>query len=117
MEDEAAAWDVEERFWTGGAAHYATALDPACVMAFPAPAGIMAGPEIAASLARAPRWASVVMSERRAARPVPGLLVLGYHARGQRAGAPPYEAYCTSVYHRAGGAVWKLVQHQQTPVT
>ena len=42
MTDEE-AWRVEERFWTGGEEHYREALDPACVMAFPAPAGIMHG--------------------------------------------------------------------------
>ena len=46
MEAEA-AWALEERFWTGGAAHYAAALHPDCVMAFPPPAGLLAGPAIA----------------------------------------------------------------------
>ena len=43
------AWRAEERFWTGGQDHYSEALDPECVMAFPAPAGIMQGPGIAQS--------------------------------------------------------------------
>ena len=101
MDDDAAwdaIWALEERFWTGGEDHYRSALDPACVMAFPAPAGVMSGPSIAASLAQAPRWSSVVMSGRHVARPAPGLIVLGYRAQGQRDGAALYEAFCTSTY-------------------
>lgn len=113
--DDAAVWAQEERFWTAGEDHYAGVLDPDCLMAFPAPAGLMAGAEIAPSLAAAPRWASVEMTERRIARPGTGLLVLGYRALGRRDGAAPYEAYCTSCYRDAGGG-WRLIQHQQTPV-
>lgn len=114
MTDEE-AWRVEERFWTGREDHYREALDPACVMAFPAPAGIMrGGAAIARSLAGAPRWASVEMAERHVARPAADLLVLAYKARGLRDGAAAYEAYCTSAY-RCDGGRWLLVQHQQTP--
>lgn len=84
-------------------------------MAFPAPAGIIAGPAIAQSLADAPRWASVEMAERHVGRPAADLLVLAYKARGVRDGAAPYGAYCTSTYRRDGDR-WLLVQHQQTPV-
>jgi hypothetical protein len=114
MTDEE-AWRAEERFWTAGAEHYREALDPACVMALPAPAGIMHGAGIAQSLADAPRWSSVTMAEAHVGRPAPDLLVLAYKARGLRDGAAPYEAYCTSTYRDAGDR-WRLVQHQQTPV-
>lgn len=109
------AWRAEERFWTDGEDHYREALDPACVMAFPAPAGIIAGSAIAQSLAGAPHWASVEIAERHVGRPAADLLVLAYKARGLRDGAAPYEAYCTSTYRRAGDH-WRLIQHQQTPV-
>ena len=108
------AWRVEERFWTGGADHYREALDPACVMAFPSPAGIIKGPEVVQSLAGAPRWSSVTMTETHAGRPSDNLLVLAYKARGRRDGTAPYDAYCTSTYRKVG-ARWRLVQHQQTP--
>ena len=113
MTDEE-AWRAEERFWTGGEDHYSEALDPECVMAFPAPAGIMrGGAAIARSLAGVPRWASVEMAERHVGRPTADLLVLAYRARGSRDGAAPYGAYCTSTY-RDDGYRWRLVQHQQT---
>ena len=108
------AWRMEERIWTSGEDHYREALDPACVMAFPPPAGIIAGPAIARSLAGAPRWTSVTMTETRIGRPSDDLLVLAYKARGLRDGSAPYDAYCTSTYRRADDR-WRLVQHQQTP--
>ena len=114
MSDDA-IWSLEERFWTGGEDHYGSALHPACVMAFPAPAGLLSGPAITRSLAQAPRWSSVAMSERHLARPGSELVVLGYRARAIRAGAEAYEAYCTSSYRRDEDG-WRLVQHQQTPI-
>ena len=113
--DDATAWVLEERFWLDDDAQVLAAVDPECIMAFPAPTGLLAGPSIAWSLAGAVRWSSVQMTERRVARPGPGVLVLGYRARGERKGARPYEAFCTSTY-RATEHGWMLVQHQQTPV-
>ena len=109
--EDAALWALEERFWTAGAAE---SLDPACIMAFPAPTGLLSGAAIGESLAAAPRWACVALTERRIAHPAPGLAVLGYRARGLWDGAPAYAAVCTSCY-RATAAGWRLVQHQQTP--
>jgi hypothetical protein len=84
-------------------------------MALPGPAGILSGEAIQAGVAAAPRWSAVAMTELQARHPAPGLAVLGYRARGTRAGAPPSEAYCTSCY-LAAVAGWRLVQHQQTPI-
>jgi hypothetical protein len=114
--DDDAIWRLEERFWTGGAEHYAAALHPGCVMAFPAPVGILSGPSIGASLAGAPRWASVEMSERAVTRAGTAAVALGYRALGRREGAEPYDAFCTSTY-AATAEGWKLIQHQQTPVS
>lgn len=105
-------WDLERRFWLEGPEHYARALDPGCVMVFPF--GVLQGAAIAASLDGAPRWTSVDMAERTLARPTDDLVVLAYRARGERAGAEPYAAWCSSTYRR-DGAGWRLVQHQQTP--
>jgi len=113
--DDDAIWAMEERFWTGSTDYYGSALDPECIMVFPEPVGIMSGPSIMQSLAQAPRWASVTMTERHVAHPSPGLLVVGYRARGSRHGKTSYEALCTSAYHSADNG-WKLVLHQQTPI-
>lgn len=108
-------WALEELFWTGDATAALASLDPACVMAFPAPAGILSGEAIHASITAAPRWSAVAMTELQARHPAPGFAVLSYRACGVRAGAPPYEAFCISSY-RAAPAGWRLVQHQQVPI-
>ncbi len=114
MDDEIAR--LEQAFWTQGAAHYRAFLDPACVMAFPAPTGILSGTQaITATLEGAPRWRAVTMHERRLARVGSDLAVHAYRAEAVREGGPPYVAYCTSTYRRDGQR-WRLVQHQQTPV-
>jgi len=84
-------------------------------MGFPAPVGIMMGKAILESLAQAPRWSSVEMSARPVVRPRSDLIALGYRARGNRAGADLYEAFCTSSYRATTGG-WKLFQHHQTPI-
>jgi hypothetical protein len=108
-------WSLEERFWIAGESHYRSALDPECIMGFPAPVGIMKGNAILQSLAQAPRWSSVEISERHIVRPTSDLIALGYRARGNRTGAEPYEALCTSSYRATAGG-WKLFQHHQTPI-
>jgi len=84
-------------------------------MGFPAPIGIMVGKAILESLAQAPRWSSVEISECQIARPASDLIALGYRAKGKRAAADYYDAYCTSSYHATSNG-WKLFQHQQTPI-
>jgi hypothetical protein len=101
-------WKLEERLWLEGAEAYAELVHPEAVMAFPG-VGVLAGPAIARSLEGAPRWRSVEMSARRTAQPSPGVTVLAYRARGEREGAAPYEAWCTSTW-----VAGQLVQHQQT---
>ncbi len=113
--DDARAWEAEERLWLEGAEAYADLLHPACVMAFVPPVGILRGEEIGRSLEGAPRWEAVAMTERTLARPDEGTSVLGYRARGRRAGSEPYEAFCTSTWRR-GADGWRIVQHQQTPI-
>jgi len=108
-------WAVERRLWLDDLDAYAAILDPACVMAFPPPAGLMGGAEIAESLTGAPRWADVEMAERRLAQAANDIAVLAYRAAARRAGSGPYHAYCTSTYRRDGGT-WRLIQHQQTPI-
>jgi len=109
------AWAMEEGFWLGDIDRNRSLLSRDCVMAFPAPVGIMTGEAIARSLEGAPRWSAISMIERVLTRPDADTLVLGYRAEGRRDGAEPYRAYCTSTYRR-DGAGWTIVQHQQTPI-
>lgn len=103
-------WALERGFWLGGPEAYGDALHPACLMAFPDPAGLMAGPAIVESLKHGPRWTDVAMDDRRLARPSADVAVLAYTATGRREGAEPYQAYCMSTY-----VAGRLVQHQHTP--
>ena len=112
--NEDVAWEIERQLWTGGAAHYRKLVDPRCVMAFPAPGGLMDFDAIMASLDKMPRWSSVELSEKIVTHPAKDVTVLAYKARGRREGENPYDAFCTSTYCRSGEA-WQLVQHQQSP--
>lgn len=110
--DEAGAlWRLEERFWTGGADVYATAMHPECVMAF-APIGILRGARIVETLDGAPRWTTLDIHAPQLARPAPDVAVLAYEARARREDVI-YRALCTSTYLRTARG-WALVQHQQT---
>jgi hypothetical protein len=113
MDDD--VWRLEELLWIGTLGEFKQATHPACTMAFAAPVGIMTGAEILQSLQGVPRWTSVTMRERQESRPADGVVVLAYEAEGEREGDPPYCAICTSTYARGDG-VWRLVQHQQTPL-
>jgi hypothetical protein len=109
------AWALERRLWLGGVEVYDALLGKDCVMAFPSPVGILKGDAITASLSGAPRWSSVMMSEKVVSRADADTLALGYRAEGRREGLSAYLAYCTSTYRRISGG-WKLIQHQQTPI-
>jgi hypothetical protein len=84
------AWTGEELFWTGGEEHYSKMLDDECIMVFPAPAGIIAGPDIAHSLGNAPRWSAVEMTNKHVRRSSPDVLVLAYKAEATRKDADFY---------------------------
>ena len=113
MDDEK-VWAMEESLWTGDAGHMGAIVDPACLMVFPDPAGIMAAEAALEGLKSAPRWDKVMMTGRQIARPGDGLLILAYKAVGTRSAAADYTALCSSTYRRDGER-WRLVQHQQTP--
>jgi hypothetical protein len=111
---EEVAWDIERQLWTGGGVAYRRLVDPQCVMAFPAPGGLMRFDAIMASIDKMPRWSSVEMSDRMMTHPAKDVTVLAYKARGRREDEKPYDAFCTSTYWRSGEG-WRLVQHQQSP--
>lgn len=59
MNDDDAIWTLEHDFWLTGVEHYEHYLDPACLMAFPPPVGVMDRDAVVESLRDAPRWAGV----------------------------------------------------------
>lgn len=109
-------WKIEERLWTGDGEDVAAALDPACMMAFPQVGILNGAPAILESLRGAPRWVNIEIKDQTLARPEESLAVLAYRARAKRLGdESAYAAVCTSTYVARQG-VWRMVQHQQTPV-
>ena len=113
MTDQTDLWQLEESFWLGGAETFRSTMADGAVMVFPYPAGILQGDGIADSVARAPRWRSVLMSERRI-NLRGNVAVLAYKAEAEREGAPIQTMLCASTYVREEGG-WRLVSHQQTP--
>ncbi len=112
---EDAIWRQEENFWLAAPADAAAMLDPDCLMAFPGPPGLLVGADaIRPTLAQAPRWTRVTMTDRAIATPTEDLAVLAYRAEARRGEAPPWRALCTSTWRRTATG-WRLVQHQQTP--
>ena len=112
MLDDQTLWRLEADFWTGGPAHYRACLRSDAVMVFPEPPGVIVGRDaVLASLAGAPRWETVEMTERRLLRLGEHAAVLLYRVRALRAGTA-YRALCSSSW--AGGC---MVHHQQTPLS
>ena len=113
MDDEE-LWALEEAFWTGGVGAFEERIDPACLMVFPAPAGVLDAARAREGLKGAPRWRKLAMEERRLARPADALAFLAYRAEADRGDGALYRAYCGSAYRREGER-WLLFSHQQTP--
>ncbi|MGO1541230.1 MAG: DUF4440 domain-containing protein [Luteimonas sp.] len=110
-------WQMEAGFWTGDADFYQRHLAHGAMMVFPPPAGVLDRGRIIETISTASRWRDVDMRDRQVARPNPDTVVLAYRASARRDGdASPYRAVCGSVYTRFADG-WRLVLHQQSPVT
>lgn len=107
-------WNLEESFWTGGGDSARGLTAKGAVFVFPYPAGILQGDAIWESMARTPRWRSVVMSDKVMTRQG-DTVVLAYRASAEREGVPIYEVLCASTYLRDEDT-WVLMAHQQTPL-
>lgn len=93
------AWNAGEGLRTGATDRsLAAALDPARIMAFPAPAGILLGPE-------------------GIARPAADLVVLACRAEARRrdGAGPAYTACRTSTCRLSGGGGWRPIRHRRPP--
>lgn len=114
MEDDR-LWRFEESLWTEGPDNYREKVDADVVMVLPRPPFVQTGQDAIAAVADTPVWDSAELTERTASRPQEGLIVIGYRVTAQR-GEERYEAHCTSTIRRLEHEVWRVVQHQQTPV-
>ena len=114
--DDDRIWAFEDRLWRADAQHYHDAIDAECLMVIAAPPYIMTGMEAADVVSKTPRWSTVEFSEQRVSRPQTGLIVIAYRVLAAKEEASPYDARCTSVYHKTDADTWTVVQHQQSPV-
>lgn len=107
---------LEQGLWKGDRAVYEELLAEDALMAFPDPAGLVGRDAILSSVDRAPRWASVDITEPEVRSLNTGAMLLVYRAVARRAGETAlYAALAASVYATRDGD-WRLVFHQQTPV-
>jgi len=61
-----------------------------------------------------PQWSSFEIEDTRVVDLADDAAAVVYHAIAQRGDDPPYQAFVTSTYRRAGDR-WQLALHQQTP--
>ena len=109
-------WSFEESLWTGDAQHYRELIDDECLMVLPEPPYVFTGQQAIEAVSKTPRWSKVVLSKRQVARPQEGLIVIAYLAEAEGAEGKKYRAHCTSTVRRLEHEVWRVVQHQQTPL-
>lgn len=114
--DDGRIWNFETSLWQADPEHYHESIDDACLMVTPAPPYVMTGAEAAAAVSQTPRWDEVAFSEQRVSRPQEGVIVIAYRVLATKHDAEPYDARCTSVYHKNEAGDWTVIQHQQTPV-
>jgi len=113
--DDTRLWSFEQSLWTEGPDNYREKVDPEVVMVLPRPPFVLRGQDAIEAVAATPVWDRAELTERQVSRPQEGLIVIGYQVRAER-GEEAYEAHCTSVIRRLEHEVWRVVQHQQSPV-
>ena len=109
-------WGFEESLWLGNADHYREQIDGECLMVLPEPPFVIAGQQAVDAVSDTPRWSRVALTQQQIKRPQEGLIVVAYKAEAYREEGKAYEAFCTSTYRRVAHDVWRVVQHQQTPL-
>jgi hypothetical protein len=115
--DDDRLWNFEQSLWTEGPDNYREKVDGEVVMVLPRPPYVLRGDAAIGAVAETPVWSAAELTERQVSRPQEGLIVIGYRVRATREGEHDgYEAHCTSVIRRLEHEVWRVVQHQQTPV-
>lgn len=104
--------DIEKGFWHEGADYYNQHITENAVFVFP---GMRLEKEDGVAAAdAAPRWDSLDITETELVELSEKIVILTYHAAGQREGKKPYTGNITTVY-RLVGEEPKMAFHQQTP--
>lgn len=107
---------IEQMLWTGGPEAYRHHLDDECLLAFAQMAGVSSRDEVAGMVQDSERWRNLDMEVEGVLQPTTNIAILTYRARAVRGEDEPYHALVSSVYAKRDDA-WKLVFHQQTPIS
>jgi ketosteroid isomerase-like protein len=108
---------LEEAFWHAAAdlAFYREHMDADALMVFPAPFGVLNAGQVLEAVAQNTPWTRVEMRETKVTT-AGDTAVVAYRAYAEKEDGSSYSTYAGSVYVRRDDA-WKLVFHQQTPIT
>jgi hypothetical protein len=110
-------WTMEEGFWTEDARFYELHLDPHATMHFPEPIGILDRERTISAVRDGERWSEVTFEDQKLVDLSGGLCVLAYRAAARRAqDVAAFQTRVISLY-RKGEQDWRLLYHQQTPIT
>lgn len=108
---------LERGFWAGGSSYYKENTDFECLVAFSADmAGVMDSSSLAETAGDGNRWKKLELELKGTVQPSKDVFLLTYEARAIRSGGEEYRALVSTGYvRRAVG--WKMMFHQQTPLT
>lgn len=108
--------DFEKQFWMGDSGFYEENLAENAVMIFPEPTGFLNRKDVIQSLGEESRWTDVDFSEVQINHISEDVAQLTYRAEANRSDGSEYRTLANSVFVQEGKS-WKLISHQQTPVT
>ena len=108
---------MERQFWLADAAYYEQHVAADALMVLPEPAGLQRKDQVVRSIAASQRWSEVELENVTLLRLGERNAILHYRALARRPGQEArYAALVSSVY-TSRDQEWKLVFHQQTPIT
>ena len=109
---------LEKQFWTGDKDFYRRNVDDSCLVAFgPEMAGVMSNKDIAATAKDGGnRWKNLDIQLKGLIEPSNDVAILSYEASATRDSGEPYAALVSTGYAKRDDG-WKMVFHQQTPLS
>jgi hypothetical protein len=108
---------LEKQFWNGNADFYRRHVAAECLTVFSEKmAGVLDREKIAGTAQDGGRWKDVAIEEKGFVEPSDGVAILTYRADAHRKDGEFYQALVSSGYVKEKGG-WKLMFHQQTPLT
>lgn len=110
---------IERELWGSEAEAYRRNLDDDCLVVFTEMSGVWSRDEVAGMVEGGESWRDVEMEVEGIVRPGPDFAVLTYRAkalRGEGESEERYHALVSSGYVNRDGP-WKMVFHQQTPLS